>query len=183
MSKLVLIMVDLNFLLTLFGTLLTLLGIFYTLYYDKNIIKIKSIVPAISGERHNEKEWKHSICSIQVEVRNKGKKDAQKCKGIVTFKKMDSLILHPTENGEISTEANSFSIHAGEGKHLVASWGYSGTAIDGSSGLDKGTFLEKAPPITVVIYCGERIIRKTIKEKDIERILRKHEVDVYKNSI
>lgn len=68
MLKLVLIMIDLNFLLTLSGTLLTLLGIFYTLYFDKNIIKIKSIVPAISGERHNGKEWKHSISSIQVEV-------------------------------------------------------------------------------------------------------------------
>jgi hypothetical protein len=83
-------MIDLNiasFLLSLLALLIS----FYTLYIERIIIEIKSIIPAMSGVKEMGKEWKHSISSIAVEVHNKGKRDAQNCEGLVTFKKMDSL--------------------------------------------------------------------------------------------
>lgn len=173
-------MIDLNtasFLLSLLG----LLGL-YTFYVDRIIIDIKSIVPGISGVKETGKEWKHFISCIEVEVHNKGKRDAQNCQGSVTFKKMDLLTLYPTERGDVLGEHKKFNLLAGEKKRLVAAWKFSGTAIDGSAGFDKGAFLEKAPPITVTIYCGDKKVRKTLSEKDIDKIMRKNEEDEHINS-
>lgn len=173
-------MIDLNtasFLLSLVG----LLGL-YTFYVDRVIINIKSIVPGINGTKEMGKEWKYSISCLNVEVHNKGKKDAQNCQGLVTFKKMDSLTLYPTERGDVLEEYKKFNLLAGEKKRLVAAWKFSGAAIDGSAGFDKGTFLEKAPPIMVTIYCGDKRVRKTLNEKDIDKIIRKNEEDDHINS-
>jgi hypothetical protein len=164
-------MIDSNLFLTLLGTLLAIFGIFYTFYFDKSIIKIKSVVPGMNGVREENKEWKHTVRSIIVEVHNKGRKDAKNCDGLVIFKKMDSLTLYSNER------AKKFDILAGEKKHLEASWSFSGTDI---VEFDKGTFLDKAPPILVVIYCGEKRIRKTLKEKDIEKFLMKIEEQEHK---
>lgn len=168
--------------LTMASFLVSLLGFvgLYTLYVDRVIIDIKSIVPGINGVKEGDKEWKHSISGIQVEVHNKGKRDAQNCEGLVTFKKMDSLTLYPTEKGNVLGEAK-FNLPAGERKSLVAAWKFSGAGIDGSAGLGIGDFLEKAPPIEVVIHYGEKKVRKTLSEKDIEKILRKNEEDAHLN--
>ncbi|KKG08764.1 hypothetical protein [Methanosarcina sp. 2.H.A.1B.4] len=166
--------------LTIASFLVSLLGFvgLYNLYVDRVIIYIKSIVPGISGVKEGDKEWKHSISGIQVEVLNKGKRDAQNCEGLVTFKKMDSLTLYPTEKGNVLGEAK-FNLHAGERKNLVAARKFSGAGIDGSAGLEMGEFLEKAPPIEVVIYYGEKKIRKRLSEKDVEKILRRNEEDAH----
>lgn len=150
-------------------------------HIERIIIDIKSIVPGISGVKEMDKEWKHTISGIEVEIQNKGKRDAQNCEGLVTFKKMDALTLYPTEKGNVLGEAK-FNLPVGERKTLAAAREFSGTAIDGSAGFDKGTFLEKAPPITVMIFCGEKKVRKTLSEKDIEKILRRNEEDTHMNS-
>lgn len=152
----------------------------YTLYTERIIIDIKSIIPGISGVKEMDKEWKHTISGIQVEVRNKGKRDAQNCEGLVTFKKMDSLTLYPSEKGNVLGEAK-FNLPAGERKNLVAAWKFSGTSIDGSAGLEIGDFLEKASPIEVVIRYGEKKERKTLSERNIEKILRRNEEDAHLN--
>lgn len=173
-------MVDLNtasFILTVLALIISL----YLLYIERIIIKIKSIGPGISGVKEGDKEWKHNIVSIQIEIHNKGKKDAKNCEGLVTFKKMDPLTLYSTEKGNVSVKTEKFDLLAGERKNLVAAWSFAGTAIDGSAGFEKGIFLEKAPPITVVIYCGEKKIRKSLSEKDIEKIMRKNEEEAHKN--
>jgi hypothetical protein len=57
-------MIDLNiasFLLSLLALLIS----FYTLYIERIIIEIKSIIPAMSGVKEMGKEWKHSISSIE----------------------------------------------------------------------------------------------------------------------
>ncbi len=161
-------------------SLLSLLGL-YTFYFDRVIIDIKSITPGIGGVKEMGKEWKHSISSIEIEVRNKGKRDALNCEGLVTFRKLDSLTLYPTEKGNVLLRTKKFNIFAGERKTLVAAWGFSGTAVDGSTKFDKGDFLEKAPPIEVVINYGEKTVRKSLSEKDIEKIIRKYEEEVHMN--
>ena len=155
----------------------------YFLIFDKVRLKIISVSPGISGTRSsNDNIWKHSISSIGVKVQNKGKRNARNCEGLVTFKELDALPLFSTEKGEVLTESNKFDILAGEKKNLVVAWKFSGTGINGNSGLDKGTFLEKAPPITVIIHFGEKRITKTISSDQIEKLLRKHEEEAYKHS-
>ena len=155
----------------------------YFLIFDKVRLKIISVSPGISGTRSsNDNIWKHSISSIGVKVQNKGKRNARNCEGLVTFKELDALPLFSTEKGEVLTESNKFDILAGEKKNLVVAWKFSGIGINGNSGLDKGTFLEKAPPITVIIHFGEKRITKTISSDQIEKLLRKHEEEAYKHS-
>ena len=156
---------------------------FHILLFDRVRLKITSVIPGISGSRSSsDGVWKHSISSISVTVHNKGKRNAQNCEGLVTFKEMDALPLYLSEKGELLTESRKFDILAGEKKNLVAAWGFSGRAINGDSGLDKGTFLEKAPPVTVIIHFGQKRITKTISEEEIEKLLRKHEEETYKHT-
>lgn len=156
---------------------------FYILLFDRVRLKITSVIPGISGSRSgSDGVWKHSISSISVTVHNKGKRNAQNCEGLVTFKELDALPLYLSEKGEPLTESRKFDILAGEKKNLVAAWGFSGRAISGDSGLDKGTFLEKAPPVTVSIHFGQKRITKTISEEEIEKLLRKHEEETYRHT-
>ncbi len=164
-------------------SILSLLISGYILFFDRVRLKITMVVPSISGSRSNsDKIWKHSINSISVTVRNKGKRHARNCEGLVTFKEMDALPLYPTKRGEVLTENRSFDILAGDEENLVAAWGFSGKSINGICGFDKGTFLEKAPPIKVILFFGQKQKTKTISEKEIEKLLRKHEENTYKNS-
>lgn len=140
-----------------------------------------SINPGIGGERGPGEEWKNTISGIEVEVCNKGKRDALNCEGLVTFKKLDSLTLYPVEDGYVLRNTRKFDLLAGETKTLAAAWGFSGTAIDGSTGFNKGDFLDKAPPIEVILYYGEKTIRKSLKEKDIDKLIRKYEEEVHMN--
>lgn len=151
--------------------------------FDKTRLKIISVSPGIGGTRsNNDNIWKHSISSIGVTIQNKGKRSARNCEGLVTFKELDALPLFPTDKGEVMTETNKFEILAGEKINLVAAWEFSGKGINGNSGLDKGTFIEKAPPITVIINFGDKRIAKTISSDQIEKLLRKHEEEAYKYS-
>lgn len=154
----------------------------YILLFDRTRLKIISVRPGISGSRPStDKVWRHSISSIEVMLRNKGKRNAQNCEGLVIFKELDALPLYISEKGEPQTKSRKFDILAGERRNLVAAWGFSGKAINGDSGLDKGTFLQKGPPVTVVINFGQKRITKTISEKQIEKLLRKHEEQTYRN--
>ena len=153
------------------------------LIFDKVRLKIISVIPGISGSRSiNDNVWKHSISSIQVTVQNKGKRNARNCEGLVTFKELSALPLFSTEKGDVLTESKKFDILAGEKKNLVVAWEFSGKGINGNSGLDKGTFIEKAPPITAIINFGEKRITKTIFSDQIEKLLRKHDEEVYMHS-
>ena len=147
-------------------SILSLLISGHILIFDRVRLKINMIVPGISGSRSNsDKIWKHSINSISVTVCNKGKRHARNCEGLVTFKEMDALPLYPTEKGEVLTENHNFDILAGDEKNLVAAWGFSGKSINGNYGFDKGTFLKKAPPITVNLFFGQKKKQKRCLKK------------------
>ena len=155
----------------------------YILLFDRVRLKIIAVRPGISGSRSSsDKIWKHSISSIGVTVHNKGKRNAQNCEGLVTFKELNFLPLHISEKGEPLIESRKFDILAGERRTLVAAWGFSGKVINGNSRLDKGIFLQKGPPVTVVIIFGQKKITKTIPEKQIEKLLRKHEEQIYRDT-
>lgn len=170
--------------LTTVSSLVSLLGVLgvYTFYIERPIIKIKSINPGIGGERAPGEEWKYTISGIEVEVYNKGHREALNCEGFVTFKKLDSLTLYPTEKGNVLHNTIKFDLLAGETKTLAAAWVFSGTAIDGSTGFNKGDFLDKAPPIEVVIYYGNKTIKKRLEEKDIDKLMRQSEEQNHRTS-
>ncbi|WP_048142258.1 hypothetical protein [Methanosarcina horonobensis] len=153
----------------------------YAFGINKPIIKIKSINLGLGGERglddegELDEEWKCTISSISVEVCNKGHRDALNCEGLVTFKKLDPLALHPTMKGDVLHNTTKFDLLAGETKSLDAAWGFSRTAIDRFTELNKGDFLDKALPIEVVIFYREKTVRKRLKEKDADRFIRQFE--------
>ncbi|WP_292379284.1 5'-methylthioadenosine/S-adenosylhomocysteine nucleosidase [Methanosarcina sp. UBA289] len=136
---------------------------------------IISINLGIGGVRELGEEWKNTISGIEVEVSNKGKRDALNCEGLVTFKKLDSLTLYPTEKGNVLHNTKKFDLLVGETKTLVAAWGFSGTAIEGSAGFSKGDFVDKTPPIEVIIYYGDKTVRKRLEEEDIDKLIREFE--------
>ncbi len=152
---------------------LSLLAV-YTFYIERPIIKIKSINPGMNGVGGLDGRWQHYNSGIEVEVCNKGKRDAQNCEGLITFKKLDSLALYSAEN------TRKFNLLAGETKTLSASWSFSKTSSAEPIRYYKCDFIDKAPPIEVVIFYGEKTVRKRLKEEDLDRLIRQNEEQDYR---
>lgn len=157
---------------------LSLLGV-YTFYIERPIIKIKSINPGMNGVGSPDGKWQHYNSGIEVEVRNKGKRDAQNCYGLVTFKKLDPLTLYSVEEGSDLHNTKKFNFLAGETKTLSSSWGFSKTNSAEPIKYYKYDFINKAPPIEVVIFYGEKTVRKKLKEEDLDRLIRQSEEQDY----
>ncbi len=170
--------------LTTASSLVSLLGVLgvYTFYIERPIINIKAINPGMGGERGPGEEWKYSTSGIEVEVHNKGKRDAQNCAGLITFKKLDPLTLYPVEEGYELRSTKKFNLLAGETKTLSASWGISKTNNGEPVKFDKGDFVDKAPPIEVVIYYGDKTVKKRFEEEDIDKLIRQGEEQVRRSS-
>jgi hypothetical protein len=170
--------------LTTASSLISLLGVLgiYTFYIERPILDIKSINPCMGGERGQGEEWKYATSGIEVEVHNKGKRDAQNCKGLITFKKMNPITLYLSEEGYALRDTKKFNILAGETKTLSATWGFSKTNSNETIKFDKGDFVDKAPPIEVVIYFGDKTVRKRFEEEDIDKIIRQGEEQVHRSS-
>lgn len=159
--------------------LIGLVGVYF-FYIDKPIIKIKSIYPGINGVGNHDEGWTHYIPSIVVEVHNKGKKDAQNCYAVVTFKKLNSLTLYSVEEMNGSHKTRKFNLLAGETKTLSVSWGFSKTNPTEPIRYYKCDFMDKVPPIEVVIFYGEKTVRKRLEEKDVDKLIRNSEEQDYR---
>jgi len=153
-------------------------NLLYRILKDRPKISILSIAPGLQGSRSGSEPWKFSVSSISVRIKNKGKRSAMRVRGVISFGKLDALILYPTEEGHVVFQP-TFDLAPEEEKNLVVAWKYSGQAIDGTQGLSVGEFLENAPPIKVTIECTEGKVTKTYTRQFLEDWIRKHQEDHY----
>ncbi|MEW5995589.1 MAG: hypothetical protein AB1744_14495, partial [Candidatus Zixiibacteriota bacterium] len=120
--------------------------------------------------------------ALEVTVENRGTRPAVDCQGIITFPKIEALVLHPqTREHVVDTKASVFTLQPKASMRLVAAWNYStGGVIDGTeASLTPGEFLDLAIPAQAVIRFGKKEIVKALSREAVEQYFREAQLSSY----